>query len=138
MSSNARYTPFHPKWYRRPVSVWWWLESWPYTRFVLRELTSLPVAWVSILTLWQVYAITQGAEAYRRFLDLVAHPLFILVSVLSLGAVLFHALTWFHLAPKAMVVRFAGKRVPDRWIVAMNYVAWVFLTAAVAFFWLRR
>ena len=56
MSGPVRYTPYHPKWYRRPVSVWWWLESWPYMRFVLRELTSVPVALVSLLTLWQVHA----------------------------------------------------------------------------------
>jgi fumarate reductase subunit C len=138
MSSNTRYTPFHPKWYRRPVSVWWWLESWPYTRFVLRELTSLPVAWVSLLTLWQVYAITRGPDAYQRFLAAVGHPLAIVVSVLSLGAVMFHALTWFHLAPKAMVVRAGGHRVPDRLIVFMNYVAWIAASAVVAFIWLRR
>lgn len=137
-SQAARYTPFHPKWYRRPVSVWWWLESWPYTRFVLRELTSLPVAWVSLLTLWQVYAITRGPESYQRFLAAIGHPLAILVSVLCLGAVLFHALTWIHLAPKAMVVRAGGRRVPDRLIVAMNYVAWIVASAVVAFFWLRR
>lgn len=136
MSTPVRYTPYHPKWYRRPVSVWWWLDDWRYTKFVLRELTSLPVAYVAALLLWQVSAIADGAQAYDRFWARMESPFFLVLNVLCLGAVLFHALTWFHLAPKAIVVRVAGKRVPDLLIVLMNYAGWVAASAVIAWFWL--
>src|SRR5262249_42542777 len=33
MSVGPHYTLYHPRWYRRRVSVWWWLQNWSYTRF---------------------------------------------------------------------------------------------------------
>jgi len=44
MSAGVGYTPYHPRWYRRRVSVWWWMESRSYTGFVLREISSVAVA----------------------------------------------------------------------------------------------
>ena len=131
MTDGVRYTPFHPKWYRRPVSVWWWLESWRYTRFVLRELTSVPVGYFCIVLLWLTAALVEGPEAYARFLASMQSPVFVLLNVLTAGAIFFHALTWFHLAPKAMVVRLGGKRVPDDLVVAANYALWGGASAAV-------
>ena len=50
---------------------------------------------------------------------------------------LFHAVTWFNLAPTAMVVRVSGRRVPDWVIVGLNYGAWLVLSVAVAVVLLR-
>jgi fumarate reductase subunit C len=47
-------------------------------------------------------------------------------------AVGFHAVTWFNLAPKAMVVAVRGRRVPDVAIAAANYVAWAVLSGLIA------
>lgn len=128
MSIGAPYTGYHPKWYRRRVSVWWWLQSWSYAKFVLRELTSLCVAYFSLLALWKVQAIGSGPETYGRFLALMQTPLFLLVNTLALGGALFHSITWFNLAPKAMVVRVGGRRLPDWMIQAGNYAAWIALS----------
>jgi fumarate reductase subunit C len=51
--------------------------------------------------------------------------------------VLFHAITWFNLTPKAMVLRLSGKRVADWVILGLNYAAWLLLSGAVAFILLR-
>ena len=137
MSDRVHYTLYHPKWYRRKMSVWWWLEQWRYTRFVLRELTSISVAWFALLTLWQVRALVEGEAAYQRSLNLLGSPIFIILNIFMFGGVLFHAFTWFHLAPKAMVVRVAGKRVPDVVIVAQNYAAWLAVSGFVIWIWMR-
>jgi fumarate reductase subunit C len=137
MSAPARYTPYHPKWYRRRVSVWWWLESTSYTGFVLRELTSVFVAFFALVLLWRLHAISQGPEAYARFLARMASPLFVVLDAVALLFVLFHAFTWFNLAPRAMVVRLGDKRLPDALVVGMNYLAWLVLSAAVAWMLLR-
>lgn len=137
MSAEAHYTPYHPKWYRRRVSVWWWLQKGSYTTFVLRELTSVFVAFFALVFLWQLRALVQGPEAYAHFLVRLRTPLFLTVNSVALLFVLFHAITWFNLAPKAMVVRLRGRRVPD-WIIAgLNYLAWLFLSGAVAWILLR-
>jgi fumarate reductase subunit C len=133
-----RYTLYHPRWYRRRVSVWWWLQNRAYARFVLRELTSVFVAFFAGVLLWEVRALVQGPEAHARFLARLGSPLFVALHAVAFVFVLFHAITWFNLAPTAMVVRLGGKRVPDWVIVAANYAAWLVLSAAVAVLLLRR
>lgn len=137
MNAGTRYTLYHPKWYRRRVSVWWWLQKGSYAFFVLRELTSVFVAFFAVLTLWQLHALAEGPEAYAYFLARQRTPLFLALNGLAFFFILFHAITWFNLAPKAMVVRLGGKRVPD-WIVAgANYLACLVLSGAVAWILLR-
>ena len=137
MSAGAGYTLYHPRWYRRRVSVWWWLQSRSYTGFVLRELTSVFVALFALVLLWQIRALAHGPEAYTRFLGRLRSPLFVAFHAVALLFVLFHSFTWFNLAPKAMVVRLKGKRVPDLVVAGANYAAWVVLSAAVAALLLR-
>jgi len=137
MSAEPHYTPYHPRWYRRRVSVWWWLQNPSYAGFVLRELTSVFVAIFAAVYLWQLRALVRGPEAYADFLDRLETPPFLLLHAVAFLFVLFHAVTWFHLAPKAVVVRLSGKRVPDWVIVGLNYAAWLLLSAGVAFILLR-
>jgi len=135
--ANPNYTLYHPKWYRQVVSVWWWLESWRFAKFVLRELTSLFVALFAVVCLWQLRALVHGPAGYAQFLERLRSPTFLVLNALTFAAVLFHALTWFHLAPKAMTVRIGGRRVPDSMIVALNYAAWLVASGAVAWVLLR-
>jgi fumarate reductase subunit C len=137
MKPEASYTPYHPKWYRRPVSVWWWLQHGSYAYFVLRELTSVFVAVFAVVLLWQLRALAEGPEAYAYFLAQLRRPIFVVLNSVALLFILFHAITWFNLAPKAMVVRLGGKRVPDLAIAGLNYVAWFLLSAAVTWLVLR-
>ena len=137
MSAGVHHTPYHPKWYRRRVSVWWWLQNRTYTGFVLRELTSVFVAFFALVYLWQLRALAQGPEAYAQFLARLKTPLFLVLDGVAFLFILFHSITWFNLAPKAVVVRLKGKRVPDWVVVGLNYAAWVVLSGAVAFIVLR-
>lgn len=134
---QASYTLYHPKWYRRRISVWWWLEGWASTKFVLRELTSVPVAFFALVLLWQVSALGEGPEAYARFLAWMRMPLFLVLNTLAFLAILFHAITWFNLAPKAMVIRLGGKRIPEFAIAGLNYAGWLVASWVVAWLLLR-
>lgn len=137
MSAGPQYTLYHPRWYRRRVSVWWWLQNRSYAGFVLRELTSVFVAFFAVVYLWQLRALTQGPEAYELFLARLSTPLFLALHAVSFLFVLFHAVTWFNLTPKAMVVRLRGKRVPDWVIVGLHYAAWLVLSGVVVLALLR-
>lgn len=135
---EPHYTLYHPRWYRRRVSVWWWLQNRAYTGFVLRELTSVFVAFFAVVFLWELRALVQGPEAYAQFLARLRMPLLVFLHGVAFLFVLFHAITWFNLAPKAMVVRLGGTRVPDWVVVGLNYAAWVLLSGAVAILLLWR
>lgn len=137
MNAEPRHTPYHPRWYRRRVSVWWWLKNPAYALFVVRELTSVAVAYFALLTLWQIRALTAGPDAYGAFLERMRSPAFLALNALALAFLLFHSVTWFNLAPKAIVLRLGGQRVPDLLVAGANYAAWAILSAGVAFVLLR-
>jgi fumarate reductase subunit C len=132
MSGKTLYTPHHPKWHRRRMSVWWWLGAWPYTRFILRELTSLFVAVTAIVNIWLARALAKGPDAYEVFLARMASPPFLVLNTVALLFVLFHATTWFNLAPLVKSVRIRGKRVPDAAVTGAFYGLWAVVTALMA------
>ena len=73
-----------------------------------------------------------GPEAYARFLDLLRSPLSISLHAVSLIFVRYHSITWFNLAPRALALRIGDRRVPDKVIAGLNFVAWIGISAALA------
>ena len=131
------YTEFHPRWHRTRISTYWWLSRGAYLRFILRELSSLFIAYFIAVTLAHIYALARGATAYARFQAWMETPLVIALNVVTLAFVVYHAVTWFNLAPKAMVVHMRGKQVPGAWIAGSNYVAWLIASVVVAWLVLK-
>jgi fumarate reductase subunit C len=132
MSEKPIYTEYHPRWYRPRMSTYWWLERWSYLVFILRELSSVFVAWSVVYLLLLIRAVGQGASQYQEFLAWSGSPGLVLLNVVSLFFVGFHAVTWFNLAPQALVVHWRGKRVPGSRIAAGNYLAWALVSAVAA------
>ena len=134
MNGGPAYTDYHPRWLRTRMSTWWWLGKWPYLRFIMRELSSVFVAWFVLYFLLLIRAIGQGAPAYQGFLDWSARPLLIVLNAVSLLFVVYHAVTWFNLAPTAVAVRVRGERVPPFWIAAPNFLLWA--VVSIVLVWL--
>jgi len=134
---TTAYTEYHPRWYRTHVSTWWWLGRWPYLRFILREISSVFVAWCVVVLLLQVRALSRGPQASADFEQWLRNPLIVLLNLIALFFVVFHAVTWFNLAPSAMVVRFRGKRVPAFLIMSANYAAWAAISLVLVWFLVR-
>lgn len=126
-----------PRLYHQPVSTFWWLKRRSYLVFVLRELSSVFVAWFVVYLLLLVTAIGTGSADYQRFLDWSGQPWVVVLNAVSLLFVLLHVVTWFGLAPRAIVVRLGDRRVPPRAILAGHYLVWVVLSALVAWVVLR-
>lgn len=132
MNEGHAYTPYHPRWLRRRVSTYWWLTRRSYLVFILRELSSVFVAWYVAYVLLLVHAVGEGEASYQQFLDWSRHPLVWSVNLVGLLFAVFHAITWFNLAPQAMVVHVAGRRLPGTIIAASNYGAWIATSALLA------
>ena len=118
--------------YRPRVSTYWWLFQPSYLKFILRELSSVFVAWFVVVTLLQVRSLSRGPEAYTQFQQWLQKPSVLALDAVSFLFVVFHAVTWFNLAPRAMVVRLRGKRLPDILIAGPNYLAWLVVSGVVA------
>jgi succinate dehydrogenase subunit C len=132
MSENVEYGAFYARWYKPRISKLWWLRRRSYLVFVVRELTSVFVAWFVVFLLLLVRAVSQGEREYQRFLDLSANPWMLALNVITLFFVVFHTVTWFDAAPQAIVVRLRGRRVPARLILILHYAVWILLTGITA------
>lgn len=120
--------------YRRPISTWWWLRKPSYFLFVMRELSSIFIAWFVVFMLLLFRAIGMGEEAYDDFLDWAASPWVVALNVVAMAFVLLHTVTWFSLTPQAMALRVRGKTVPPTLVLAAQYVGLAVVSAFV--FWL--
>src|SRR5262249_8204788 len=110
----------------------WWLSRRSYSLFVLRELSSVFVAWTVVYLLLLVRAVARGPAEYQRFLDWSAGPWLVALNVVSLAFVLLHAVTFVSLTPQAMVVKLRGRRVPGRLLAGSLYLTWLLVTAFLA------
>ncbi|BBX73730.1 fumarate reductase subunit C [Mycobacterium shinjukuense] len=118
--------------YRQPVDRFWWAKRRSYLRFMLRELSCVFVAWFVGYLVLLVHAVGSGQDAYLRFLDRSAHPVVVALNVVALVFLLLHAVTWFGLAPRAMVVHVRRRRVSARTVLAGHYAAWLVVSAVAA------
>ena len=131
MKQAPIYTLYHPKWYRKRVSTWWWTQQWRSFKFILRELSSLAVIYFAGLLLWLLWSLGQGVESYDDFLAWMKEPWMIAFNVIALVFVLYHSITWFNLAPKAMPLRMGGRRLPEWMIATPNYIVWITISAII-------
>ncbi|MEV6029646.1 hypothetical protein AB0L65_00775 [Nonomuraea sp. NPDC052116] len=121
--------------YRPPRDSLWFVRSRHCAVFVLRELTSVFVAWSIVFVLMFADAVRGGT--LQEFAALAARPWMIAINVLALAATVFHTITFLNLAPKATVVRLDGWRVPAWMIQGGNHSAWVATSLLIAYFILR-
>ena len=122
-SDLPSYTRFHPKWYRLRMPIFWWVRRWVHTRFILRELTSVFVAYYALVMLIQVRAVGLGEQAYAQFSAWLETPTVLILNAVAFLFVAYHTVTWLRLAPRALVIRLGGRRVSDAAIVAGNFLA---------------
>jgi len=120
--------------YQRRMSVFWWVHKRSYFLFVMRELSSLFVAWFVVYLLMFIAAVGGGAEKYDAFLDRASSPLFLVVNAVALAFLVLHTITWFALTPQAMVLYLGGRRVPGVLIIAAQYVGLAVVSGFV--YWL--
>ncbi|WP_214319833.1 hypothetical protein [Nonomuraea sediminis] len=121
--------------YRAPRDFAWFLRRRTYTVFVLRELTSVFVAWTVVFLLLLADAVLGGTLA--DFAAFARQPWVIALNLVALVATAFHSVTFLNLAPKATVVRLDGYRLPSWMIQGGNHTAWLVISAIIAFFVLR-
>ena len=117
---------------RRPISTWWWLRKRTYFVFVMRELSSLFVAWYVLFLLMLIRAVDRSEAAYADFLDWAASPVIVVINVVGFAFIVLHAVTWFSLTPQAMALQLRGRPVPGWLIIGVQSVG---LAVVSAFVW---
>jgi fumarate reductase subunit C len=125
-------SPLEARYHRQRVPLLWWARRRSYTAFLLRELSSVFVALFVVELLLLVGAVARGPAAYQSLLDRMANPAVVALNLVALAFVIYHAVTFANLTPRAMVVRVRGRKVPPRAILAGVYLGWIVVTAFLA------
>lgn len=126
--------------YRKPYNpqfeATWWTKNPFYFRYMLREGTAACALFVALELLLGVFlflmcdfgaevATAKSAAPYLWWVqDFLGNPLVLLLNLASLGAVVFHAVTWFALMPKAVRVfmnKTTTELVPEPFVMGALY-----------------
>lgn len=113
------------KLFKRKMNIFWWANRWIHIKFILRELTSVCVAAYAILFLFFIQSILKGPEAYENFSSAMLSPVVLALHIIMFVGLIFHSITWFNLAPKAMVIKLGNKNIPGVVIALSNYAGWL-------------
>lgn len=112
-------------------STWW---SAPRIRsYLLFDATGIVYLLAGFVALRLVWALGQGPEAYQAVLESYSHPLYIAFHALTLVSLVFVAVRFFRLFPKAQP-RSMGplKPPPGPVIQAGLYAAWIGVTLVLS------
>ncbi len=117
--------------YVRPMTARWWLSNPFYIKCMLREASCLFVGGYSLTLLYGLYALKQGPYVWDAYLQALASPLALLFHALALPMAMYHSITWFGLAPKAMHLQLGDKKVADGLIEGGHFAAFVVVSVAI-------
>lgn len=91
--------------YVQPVKANWWTDRAFYIAYMLREGTAVVALWVALeLIYFALLAVLtpQSLEAIEDVAAFIKSPIVIILNIIALVSVLYHALTWYNLMPKAV------------------------------------
>lgn len=111
--------------YQREIKNDWWLKSAFYSKYMIREGSSVLITLYSLILAWGVFRLSQGEVAFNAWLSALQHPISIILHLFVLSIALYHTITWFSLAPKAVDLYIKGKPIDAKLIVAGHYIAFI-------------
>ena len=122
--------------YVRPVKANWWTDRAFYIAYMLREGTAFLGAWVALEFLIIIFAPIFGLHPKVATAAILSNPIVILLNIISLVAVLYHAITWFNLMPKAVRMFTNGnptntKLIPEKLIVLAQWVGFTVASVVI-------
>ena len=117
--------------YHRPMPATWWLHNRYLLMFMIRELTCLFVAGYAVFLLVMLYRHRQGPEAFHGWFETLKSSGSIALHLIALVFVLYHAVTWFNLTPKVVIIWRGEEKVPPAVIAGAHYALWLVVSVVV-------
>ncbi|SFU38238.1 fumarate reductase subunit FrdC [Xenorhabdus koppenhoeferi] len=117
--------------YVRSMKPNWWHKLGFYRFYMLREGTSIPTVWFSLLVLYGLFALKNGPESWAGFVSFLQHPAVLLINIITLLATLLHTKTWFELAPKALNIIVKNEKMAPGPIIKLLWATMIIATAAI-------
>lgn len=124
--------------YVRTMTPTWWQKLGFYRFYMLREGTSVPTVWFSIVLIYGLFALKNGPESWALFVSFLQNPIVVILNLVTLAAALLHTKTWFELAPKAANIIVKGEKMGPEPVIKGLWAAAAVVTVVVLFvalFW---
>jgi fumarate reductase subunit C len=117
--------------YVREMKRTWWKDHPFYRFYMLRESTVLPIILFTLFLTFGLGSLVKGPEAWASWLEFMANPIVVIISILSLAGSLFHAQTFFSMMPQVMPIRIKGKTLDKKVVVLAQWAAVAFISLIV-------
>lgn len=114
--------------YVRKLPTDWWMKQLFYTKYMIREGSSVLITLYSLILAWGVMRLSQGEIAFNGWMEALQNPFAIILHLLALLFALYHTITWFALAPKAVDLWIKGKPLDDKVIISCLYAVFIIAT----------
>ncbi len=111
------------------MSAGWWTRRGHYFWYIVRELTSLPLALWLLWLLVEIQRAQNGPKGYYPH----SSTGFVVFSVIVLLFALYHSVTFLSLAGVILHFKVLDRPVPSRLIVLSMFGLWVVASAVIAF-----
>lgn len=124
--------------YVRSMRGWWRRDPF-FARYMLREATAVAVLIYAVILTEGLVRLAQGEAAWNGRLAALRSPWSVLLHLVLLAAMVFHALTWFEIMPKTLPAIFiGGRRVSAATITRCGWTAAILASVglfALAWWW---
>lgn len=117
--------------YVRGMSSNWWQKLGFYKFYMLRESSALENVWFSIVLLYGVFSLKDGAVGWESFVAFLQNPLVLVLNIISLLLAVLHTKTWFELAPKAANIVVNDEKMGPAPIIKALWVVTIVATVVV-------
>ena len=77
----------------------WWKKNPYYVEYMIHESTALFVAAYAIVLAFGIVCLGKGPIAWHGWLEAMKSPLSVILHLVLLAAIVYHAFTWFKLFP---------------------------------------
>lgn len=115
--------------YVREITPTWWKKSQFYTMYMVREATAIPTVWFSLVLLYGLVKVNNyGPLGLAEFIHFLQNPLVIVLNIISLAALLYHAKTLFVMTPEALNIIVKNERLNPKVITTALWI----ITAVVS------
>jgi fumarate reductase subunit C len=119
--------------YIRPMPANWWLQRWSYTKFMIRDVTSVFIAGYCVFLMVLLCRAGQGSEAFAAFYASLRSPLSVVLHLIALVFAVIHSVTFFNLTPRVIVIFKGDEKVPESVIAGLHYGLWAVASVVLIF-----
>jgi fumarate reductase subunit C len=116
--------------YIRPIPATWWLQNPAYTKFILRELSSVFIAGYCVFLMVLMYR-AKDAESFAGLYEALKSPLSIVLHLIVLAFAVYNSVTAMHAAPRIVKLYKGDEKVPDNVVVGIHYGMWALASLVV-------